>query len=259
MAIFNFPIEQVQLFVFVLVRVAAILFSIPFLDSQSIPSMVKTGLAIAVTILVIPHVTIMPPSLLDKPVQLIMGLAVETAVGLMIGLIVQLLFMGVQLAGQIIGYQMGIAIANVVDPASSLQIPVLGQFLNIFAMMLFLSLNVHLYFVKALADAFQRIPLWGFHFNRDLFDLIMMFSSNAFVVAVQVAAPVMVALLLTSFALGLIARTVPQMQVFTLSMPINILLGLFILGISLPFFNSYMHSAFVYLGKTIQALIGWLS
>jgi flagellar biosynthesis protein FliR len=259
MILLNFPLEHVQTFMFVLVRVGAILFSVPFLDSQSVPTLLKAGLAVAVALLIVPDLPSAPTDLMDRPLQLVMGLVLEVAVGLMIGLIVQLFFTGIQLAGQMIGYQMGFAIANVVDPASSLQIPLLSQFFNIFAMMLFLSLNVHFYFIKTLAETFQRIPLWSFHLDQDLFDLMMMLTANAFVMAVKVGAPVMAALLLTSVALGLIARTVPQMQIFVVAMPLKILLGLFFMGISLPFCGNFLHDALVELGKTIQSLTVWFS
>jgi flagellar biosynthesis protein FliR len=259
MILLNFPLEQVQTFLFVLVRTAAVLFSVPFLDSKNVPIMVKAGLAVAVTLLIVPHLPSGPPDLLDRPVHLIMGLAVEVVVGLMIGLIVQLFFTGIQLAGQTIGYQMGFAIANVVDPASSLQIPLLSQFYNLFAMMLFLALDVHVYFIKTLAEMFQHIPLWSFRLDQDLFALIMMLTANAFIMAVKIGAPVMVALLLTNAALGLVARTVPQMQIFVVAMPLKILLGLFFMGISLPFCGSFLREAFIVLGKTIQSLTGWLS
>ena len=259
MLLLNFPLDQVQAFLFVMVRVAAILFSVPFLDSQSVPVMLKAGLTVAVSLLILPHLPYAAPDLLDRPAQLIIGLAVEAAVGLMIGLIVQLFFAGIQLAGQTIGFQMGFSLANVVDPASSLQIPLLAQFLNIFAMMLFLAFNVHLYFIGALSDAFQRIPLWGVQPDQNMFELLMMLSGNAFVVAVRIGAPVMVALLLTSVALGLVARTVPQMQIFVVAMPLKILLGLFFLGVSLPFCSNFLYEAVIMLGKTIQSLVGWLT
>ena len=259
MAQVSFPLDQVILFLFVLVRVSAILFVVPFFDSRNVPILLKVSLAVAVTWLLIPQISATPPDLFGSPVKLVLGVAAEVAIGLIIGLIVQLLFAGLQLAGQVAGFQMGFSIANVVDPASSLQIPLLAQFLNVFALLMFLSLNVHYYFIKALVDGFELIPLWGAHFNDNLFDLVMKIATNAFVVAVKVGAPVMVALLLTSVALGLIARTVPQMQIFIVSMPLKILLGLLFLGISIPFCTAFLKTAFETLGVTIQGLIRILS
>ena len=253
------PLDQILLFLFVLVRVAAILFVVPFLESRSVPVLVKVGLAFSVTWLLLPRLDITAPSISGAPIALALGIGSEIAVGLIIGLMVRLLFAGVQLAGQVAGFQMGFAIANVVDPASSLQIPMLSQFLNLFAFMIFLTLNIHYYFIKALVDSFETLPLLGAHFDGKLYTLIMGVTAHAFVIAVQIGAPVMVALMLTSVALGLVARTVPQMQIFIVAMPIKILLGLLFLGFSLPYITSFMRSEFQNLGESIQGLLNLLS
>lgn len=255
MLLLNLPMEQIILFFFVLVRVGAILFTIPFLEARSLPVMIKVGLAISVSWLILPQLDASPPAALSTPLTFAIGLISEVGIGLIIGLTVQLLFAGIQLGGQMAGLQMGLAIANVVDPASSVQIPLLAQFLNLFAMMIFLSMNMHYYFIMALMDGFERIPFWGGQFNGGLFELVVKLAGNTFVVAAQIGAPVMAALLLTTVALGLIARTVPQMQIFIVAMPLKILLGLLFIGFSLPFVADYLHAAFISLGKTLLGMI----
>ena len=255
----SFPLDQILLFLFVLVRVGAILFVVPFFESRNVPVLVKVGLAFSVTWLLVPRLDINVPSIETSLVALAMGITSEIAIGLIIGLMVQLLFAGVQLAGQMVGFQMGFAIANVVDPASSLQIPMLSQFLNLFAFMIFLTLNIHYYFIKALVDGFETIPIWGAQFDGNLYELIMQTTAHAFAMAVQIGAPVMVALMLTSVAFGLVARTVPQMQIFIVAMPVKILLGLLFLGFSLPYLSNFLKSAFHTLGQSIQGLMRLLS
>ncbi len=255
MLLLNLPLDQIQLFLFILVRVGAILFTIPFLDARNVPVMIKASLAVAVSLLLLPQLNPTPLPIVDKPLAFLLGLASEVSIGLIIGLSVKLLFAGIQLAGQMAGFQMGFAIANVVDPASSLQIPVLSQFLNMFALMIFLSLNSHYYFIRALMDGFELIPFWGAHFNDGLFQLIMSLTANCFLIAVKIGAPVMAALLLTSVALGLIARTVPQMQIFIVAMPLKIILGLVFLMISLPFCATFLQTAFTVMGRTVQGMM----
>ena len=224
MLLLSLPIEPFMIFFFVLVRVSAILFTIPFLESGNVPVLVKVGLAVSVSWLLVPQLDVTPPPMDSVPLNFAIGLVAEVGIGLIIGLAVQLFFMGIQLAGNVAGFQMGFAIANVVDPASSSQIPILSQFLNLFAILLFISFNAHYYFIKALVDGFEMIPLWGAHFNEDIFQLIMTLTAKAFLFAVKIGAPVIVSLLLTSVALGLIARTVPQMQIFIVAMPLKIIL-----------------------------------
>jgi flagellar biosynthetic protein FliR len=248
--------DQMVLLFFIMIRVSAILFTLPFLDARNVPVMLKAGLVLAVSWMLMPQLNVTPPVLPSSPVAFGIGIASEVGIGLIIGLSVQLLFVGIQLAGQMAGFQMGFAIANVVDPVSSLQIPMLSQFLYLFSMVLFLSLDLHHHFLKALMEAFERIPLWGATFNGNLFELVMKLAADSFVVAVKIGAPVMAAMLLTSVALGLIARTVPQMQIFVVAMPLKIALGLAFLGLSIPFCVSFLQRAFVTLGQTVQRMIG---
>jgi flagellar biosynthesis protein FliR len=258
MLVLNLPVDQIILFFFILVRVATMLFVIPFFESRNVPVLVKVGLAVSVAWLLLPQVQARPPALSASPVAFALGLVSEIAIGLIIGLMLQLIFVGVQLAGQTAGFQMGFAIANVVDPASSMQIPILSQFLNLFTLMVFVTLNIHHYFIKALVDGFAVIPFWGARFDTNLFQLITATTAKSFIIAVRIGAPVMVALLLTSVALGLIARTVPQMQIFIVAMPVKILLGLLFLGISLPFCLNYLRTLFVELGNSLQGVLHML-
>lgn len=255
MLLLSLPIDQVVVFFFVLVRVASILFTIPFLESKNIPVLAKVGLAISVSWLMLPQLNINPPPVINSPLNFVIGLVSEVAIGAIIGLVVQLFFMGIQLAGNVAGFQMGFAIANVVDPASSSQIPMLSQFLNLFAIVLFISFNAHYYFIQVMVEGFELIPLWGAHLNKDLFQLVMTLTSNAFLIAVKIGAPVMVSLLLTSVALGLIARTVPQMQIFIVAMPLKIVLGLTFFGLSLPYVAAFLEHAFASLGETLRGMI----
>jgi flagellar biosynthetic protein FliR len=121
--------------------------------------------------------------------------------------------------------------------------------------MIFLSLDIHHYFIRALVDGFEIIPFWGARFDSNLFQLITAMVAKTFLIAVKIGAPVMVALLLTSVALGLIARTVPQMQIFIVAMPVKLILGFLFLGYSLPFCMNFLRTAFVELGHALQNVL----
>ncbi len=255
MILLDLPLDNLQNFLLILIRVGAILFTIPFLEARNIPATVKAGLALAVTFMLLPHIQLPAVSIFDSPLNLVVGIVGELVIGAMIGLAVQLIFTGVQLAGQMAGFQMGFAIANVMDPASSLQIPLLSQFLNLFALMIFFSINAHYYFIRALVESFSLVPPLAVHFNEGLMTLLMKMMTDVFLISVKVGAPVMISLLLSNVALGLAARTVPQMQIFIVAMPLKILLGLFFLGLSLPFVGVYLQGLFEGLGRTLLQLI----
>ena len=168
---------------------------------------------------------------------------------------VNLIFIGLQIAGQISGYQMGLAIAQVMDPAGGEQVPLLAQFFQLFAFLIFLTINAHHWFLMALTDSFQLVPPFGFKVSGSLIEQLIRVAGNMFVIGIKVGAPVIAALLLTSIAFGLIARTVPQMNVLFVAMPLKIIIGLLFIGFSLPYLSSFLKAVFTNLGNTIFLLM----
>jgi flagellar biosynthetic protein FliR len=179
--------------------------------------------------------------------------------GIAIGFSVKLIFAGVQLAGQLAGYQMGMAIANVMDPSSSQQIPLLAQYNNLVALLIFLTINAHHWFIRALTESYRLIPPLGVHLSGSLMERLVHLAGNMFAVAIQVGAPVIAALLITSVAFGLVARTVPQMNVFIVAMPLKIAVGLLFFGLSLPYFSLFLKKIFSTLGENIFFILRAMS
>jgi flagellar biosynthetic protein FliR len=237
-------LEQLQVFFLVLVRVAAILMSMPGFSGGSAPVPVKAGLVLAVSWAVFPALGPMVPIPADSLVLLGLAVAGEVLLGAAIGLTVQMIFAGVQIAGELAGYQMGMAVANVLDPDSSVQIPLLSQFFQMFAILIFFSVNAHHWFVKALVESFHLLPPLRFHVNASLMDLLVNAGGAIFVSGVRLGAPVIVVLLLTSLAFGLLARTVPQMNVFVVAIPLKIAVGLLFMAMSLPYVSAVLQSLF---------------
>lgn len=245
------PFIQLQMLFLIFVRVGAILMSMPIFKSRSIPVLVKFGLALAASIVLYP--------LLDRtafPVvrdlgSFAIGVVGEIMLGISIGMAVNLIFVGLQMAGQISGYQMGLALARVMDPSAGEQVPLLSQFFQLFAFMIFLIINAHHWFLMALADSFQLVPPFGFRVSGSLIEQLIQIGGHMFVIAIKVGAPVIAALLITSVAFGLIARTVPQMNVFLVAMPLKIIIGLLFIGFSLPYLSSFLKAIFSNLGNMI--------
>jgi flagellar biosynthetic protein FliR len=186
---------------------------------------------------------------------LMLRLIGEVAIGVTIGLAVQMVFSGVQMAGQLVGFQMSFAIANVVDPAGEAQVPLLSQFSHVLAMLLFLATNAHHLLLRALTESFQLIPPLGFHYRQALVEEVMGLAGNMFVVTIKLGAPVIVVLLLTSVAMGLMARTVPQMHVFIVAMPLKIAIGFIFLGLAMPYMSAFLGQLFAANGTSIMTLL----
>ena len=233
--------------------------SIPVFDSKSVPIFFKLSLAFAASIVLFPLLKIDPIPVASSVFTLGIGAAGEILFGLVIGFSVKLLFAGVQLAGQLAGYQMGMALANVMDPATSEQVPLLAQFNNLFALLIFITINAHFWFIRALAHSYQIVSPLNVQFNGLLLEQLIHMSGNMFVIGIQVGAPVIAALIITSVAFGLVARTVPQMNVFIVAMPLKIGIGLLFFGIGLPYFATFLENIFGGLGRHIMMMVKAMS
>jgi flagellar biosynthetic protein FliR len=255
----NISLPQLQLFFLVFLRVGAILMSIPVFDSKSIPLFFKIALAFTTSMALFPILELEPLALITNFFAMGVSVAGEILLGLVIGFSVKLIFAGIQLAGQLAGYQMGMALANVMDPSSSQQVPLLAQFNNLIALLIFITINAHYWFIRGLAHSFQLVPPLNVKFSGSLMEHLIKMSGSMFVIGIQIGAPVIASLLITSVAFGLIARTVPQMNVFIVAMPLKIAVGLLFLGFSLPYFSAFLEKIFNGLGQNIIFMLKAMS
>lgn len=251
----SIPLDTLQVFFLIFLRIGAILMSMPVLKSRSIPVLFKAGLALGASIVLYPLLDRTAFAVPDHLGSFALGAVSEVLLGISIGMAVNLIFVGLQMAGQISGYQMGLAIARVMDPSAGQQVPLLSQFFQLFAFLLFLTLNAHHWFIKVLADSFELVPPFGFKLSGSLIGQLMDVAGNMFVIAIKVGAPVIAVLMLTSIAFGLIARTVPQMNILFVAMPLKIMVGLIFVGLSLPYLSSFLRAVFSNLGHTLFLLL----
>lgn len=255
MAALNLPLDAFYGLLLIFLRVAAVVFSAPVLDSASIPVVFKAGLALSVSILLLPVVAVDVHVGQLHLIPLVIAVVSEVAIGVAIGLSAKLLFTGIQLAGQISGFQMGFAVANVVDPTTSLQIPILAQFYNLTAMLVFLAINAHHMFFAALVDCFNVIPPLSLPISSQLVGFMMNMTADMFVVAIKVGAPLIAVMLIVSVGLGLMARTVPQIHIFIVAMPMKILVGMAMLMVVMPYLTAYLIDLFSSYRETLYRLI----
>lgn len=255
----SISLPQLQMFFLVFFRVGAILMTIPVFSSRSIPLLFKLGLAFAASLVLLPLLKLSAVPVSTSIFGLGIGLAGEILLGLVIGFSVKLIFAGIQIAGQLAGYQMGMAITNVMDPETSQQVPLLAQFNNLVAMLVFITINAHYWFIKALMQSYHLVPPLNAHFSNSLMEQLIQLGGKMFVIAIQVGAPVIAALLITSVAFGLVARTVPQMNVFIVAMPLKIGVGLLFIGFGLPYFSAFLKKLFSGLGQHVLSMLKAMS
>lgn len=250
-----FTLEQVQTFLMIFIRTGAILFTVPIFGSNELPNMAKIGLVLTVAWIVYPSVPI-PGELASMTLlNLIPAIMAEILIGISIGFIARLFFEGIQLGGQLIGFQMGFGIVNVMDPVTGANFSVIAQVQNLLATLLFIGLGMHHLFFKGIVSSFEMIPLFHCYVSNSLLEWIMQMSSSMFVIAIKIAAPVMAALLFTSLVLGMLAKTVPRMHIFIVAFPLKIAVGLFAVGLSLPMFALVLKRDFANLDGYIMTIL----
>jgi flagellar biosynthetic protein FliR len=247
------------MFFLVFLRISAIVMTLPVFSSNSIPALFKIGLAISISLILFSILKLDPLPVISHILPFAVGVIGEIMIGVIIGLSVKVIFAGIQLAGQLVGYQMGMALANVIDPSTSEQVPIMAQFIQLFALLILVVTNAHHWFIRALAESYRLVPLFGFHFSHSVMAQVMELGANMFVIAIKVGAPIITALFLTSVAFALIARTVPQMNVLIVAMPLKIGVGLLFLGFSLPYISSFLKTLVNGLGKNIVLLLRAMS
>jgi flagellar biosynthetic protein FliR len=238
----NFSAGQIELFFLVLLRVSTIVVMIPILGDRTTPVRVKGGLAIFITFLVLPSVD--PAAGADDLFTLGLRMGGEVLIGIILGFACRLAFTGIQMAGQLVGFQIGFSIVNIIDPLTSEQVSIVAELQYLFAGLLFLGVNGHHMLIQAVSESYSVLPVLGFHMTGELAQSLVDLSRNMFVIAVKISAPIVVALLFANIGLGLIARTVPQMNVFIVGFPLQIAIGLIGIGLTIPVFLQIVEGLF---------------
>lgn len=230
--------EPVQIigFVVIFARISGMMVSAPIFGDQNIPPQVKIALTFVMALVFYPVLT--APRLPVNPDLLLIVklMALEVTVGVLIGFSARILLAGVSMAGEVVGFQMGLGIANVVDPVSQEQISLIGQLQIIFALLLLVAMDGHHLFIHAVADSYRLIPPGGFNLTRPLYEHLVQLGAGIFVLGLQIGAPLIVAMMAANFAIGLMARSVPQLNVIVVGFPFTIAMGLLLLTLSFPFF-----------------------
>lgn len=212
-------------------RILALLATAPLTGNAQVPPPVKIGLAILVTAVIAPTLSV--PSIDPGSGAGLLLLARETALGIAMGLAMRVVFAGIATAGDVIGLQMGLGFAQFYDPQSNGQVPVLGQYIGLLATLTFLSLNGHLVMIATLVESFHAVPVDAVDGGQWL--LLAQSGSMVLRAAVLLSLPLIATLLVVNAALGVLARSAPQLNIFAIGFPVTMIVGFFALMLSLPY------------------------
>lgn len=213
--------HQVIVFVLVLTRVSGLLTLAPVWGSRSIPLRIRAFLAVGLALIIAPLEWHVPVDSARDLLHIGLLLSGEFLVGLALGLAVMIYFAGLELAGQVLGQMSGMSLAEVVSPTYESSVPVFSEFLNFLMVAVFLISGGHLYLLDALFQAFAQMPPGQSHISASLVQTLTDITAYSFTLGLQIAAPMMVALLLAIILMGLISRTLPQLNILALGFSAN--------------------------------------
>ena len=187
-----------------------------------------------------------------------MGVFSEVMMGLCLAFGARLLLASVQLAGQFMGFQMGFSMAGAIDPQEGGQSTFLSQFLYIFTILLFLVMDGHHLFIAALAKSFALVPPCRFAPKPGLSRVLIQTGGQMFLVALKISAPILIALFLSNLCLGIVARTVPQVNILMIGFPLNISIGLILFGLTLSTLTPYLVDLTRGMGELMLRMLKWM-
>jgi len=223
-----------NLFAFFLVfaRIGAAFMVLPGFGESYVFPRGRLLFALAVSLVVAPVVQAGLPALPGNPIVLALLLLSEIAIGLFMGLLARITLFSLQTAGMVIAYQSAMANALVQDPVAGQQGAVAGSFLTTIAVVLIFITNLHHVMLAAVVDSYAVFPATGLPDMGDVADTAARLVAESFKIALQIAAPFVVIGLVFQFGVGLLARLMPQVQIFFVAMPVQIALGLFVLMVT---------------------------
>ncbi|CQR71500.1 Flagellar biosynthetic protein FliR [Sporomusa ovata DSM 2662] len=244
MDLFTLLQNQLGFFLLIFARLSGIFSSAPIFGAKNVPLIVKAGLSLLISYILLPLLIqsnlIIPDAILTY-VAVVVG---EFLIGLIMGFACSFIFYGIQMAGTLLDTQIGFGMVNVIDPQFGQQVPLVGNFKYILAILVFLTSNSHHLFISAIVYSFTSIPVTRGLFRPELANIVVDMVGDIFIIAIKISLPVVVAVLLTDVALGILARTMPQMNIFVVGMPGKIIVGIFVLSLALPFYIGFLEVVF---------------
>ena len=246
---------HIAAFLLIVTRVSGIFIISPVFGSMNIPVQMRAGTALAFALLLFP---VLDDGSVEAPPTVLMfaaSVAAELFIGWVIGFAAYMVMSAISMAGKVMDMQVGFAMVNVMDPTSGQQIPLIGSFLYNLSIIILLVTNGHHIIVTALVDSFRIIPLLQMTWDPILTNIVSVMATGVFLTGMKIAMPVIFANFLTNVGLGILARTMPQLNIFVVGMPMHVIIGLGVLGMMLPFYVLFLDVVFSDIYKEIYLIL----
>ncbi len=238
-------------------RIAALIAAAPILGHTAIPARVKIGLAAFMTLIVAPTLPAMPQATVFSA-NGVWIMATQLLIGAALGFTMQLVFAAVEMAGTLVGLQMGLGFATFFDPGSNASSQVISSFLNMIAMLAFLAYNGHLQVIAALIESFESVPIAAALLGPPGLRTLVQWGGAIFSAGLLLSLPIVIALLVASLSLGILNRAAPQIGVFQIGFSVTLMVGMLLLMLMLPnmipFFAHLVDTGIDQMGRVSAAL-----
>ncbi|MCF6334892.1 MAG: flagellar biosynthetic protein FliR [Spirochaetales bacterium] len=258
----DFIVQNLQLFLLIFVRIFALISIAPLLSSGGIPGIAKVGLALFTAIVVFPWIAEQGYIIPQSGVAYTIVMIGEIVIGLILGFMLTVIYAAFLLSGQLYSMQMGFGASQVYDPLAQIQIPLMGQFINLIAMFVFVIVGgFRKIFLMGVLRSFETIKAVDLLYIREpLLKLVLKSMTILFEQALIIAFPILGVLLLISVSMGLLAKAAPQMNLLMLGFPIKISMAFLMLFLAMPFlmetFNRVIDSSFYELMNFLNTMSG---
>ena len=246
------------LFVLVLARVSGMFLLAPVFGARIAPVRVRGALALFIALAMMP---LLSPErgealvAIMAPLSMLGIVAGEVMIGSVIGLASQFVFGGMQLAGQLGGIQMGTGLSNLVDPQTGNRLTTMAQWANVVALLVFLAIDGHHHLIRAVAESFDLVTIGNGMPAADGIGMLLTLAGSMFVIALKIASPVMLLVLMVNAAMGVLAKVIPQLNVFIVGFPLNVAAGLFGMMAALPYTVQLLVSSFSDVAGSVLTIV----
>jgi flagellar biosynthesis protein FliR len=215
-------------------RISGFVLASPIIGTRALPRRIRMVFALALTVVIAPLVV------LDANIEALPTLSAEgvliaaqqLTLGIALGLILRMVFVVFEFAGQVIAQQMGLGFAAMVDPQSGMQVPVISQFYVVLATLFFFASDIHLQLIVLLSESFRILPI-GTPIAREALAATMAWSGDFFSLAVVLMLPVIVSLLIVNIVFAVMTRSAPQLNIFAIGFPVTLLFGVAMIFLTL--------------------------
>ena len=241
-------------FILIFVRVLAFIFALPFFSWRGIPAVIRTFMALTLTYLLLlgwEGQVYIP----DSDLELILILGREAFTGLLLGYLVYFYLSVFLMSGQLMDHKAGLMMAGSFDPLFASQVTIIGQFFYFLAIVFYLTVNGHHLLFFSFKESLVLIPIGSSFATASVIWEFIRIVPRMFLLAFQIAAPVVVILWTTDIALGLLSKTVPQIHVFIVGLPLKIALVMLVFFMMLPLLGGVMGNVFDLLAKDFMLIM----